>query len=306
MGKAPEPYYDPLAFAIKEAHKRGLQLHAWLNPYRARYHTTLSAASPKHISNTHPELVRKYGKHLWLDPGEPAVRDYTIEVVLDVVRRYDVDGIHFDDYFYPYPEQDEEGNDYEFDDAASYEKYIESGGTLEISDWRRENVDTVVRRLSESIKNEKPHVMFGISPFGIWRPGYPEGIEGFDQYDRMWADPKKWLQEGLVDYLAPQLYWPTFQAPQDYEKLLRWWLKENTGGRLLLVGNATYRVVDEPWQWGVEEYRKQMDLACELKADGNIHYFLGVLNKNPELVKMLKEEFYQQPAALPEMSWMKE
>lgn len=212
MGLPPEPYYDPLAFAVEEAHARGLELHAWFNPYRARYHTRVGDLSLDHILARRPDLVRRYGTHYWLDPGEPEVMDHTVAVILDVVRRYDIDGVHFDDYFYPYPENDEDGEVIAFPDDVSYRRYRQSGGRLNRGDWRRNNVNRLVERLSREIRAIDPECKFGISPFGIWRPGHPPGIEGFDQVAQMWADPLRWVSEGWLDYLAPQLYWPTFQT----------------------------------------------------------------------------------------------
>ena len=173
MGRAPDPYYDPLAFAVEEAHARGLQIEAWFNPYRVRTPHRLSAAAATHVSSTHPEWVRDYGGFQWMDPGLPAVQDHTVSVILDVVRRYDVDGVHLDDYFYPYPAQDAEGREIDFPDADAYQAWRETGGRLGRADWRRHNVDELVRRLSEEIRRAPRRVRFGISPFGIWRPGTP-------------------------------------------------------------------------------------------------------------------------------------
>ena len=165
MGRAPNPWYDPLEFAVTEAHRRGLELHAWFNPYRARHPSSRSAPAPNHISVTHPELVKKYGSMLWMDPGEPEVRDETIRVVLDVVQRYDIDGVHIDDYFYPYKEKDRRGRTIEFPDGNSWRKYLRSGGTLSRDDWRRTNVDSLIYQVYIRIKAAKPWVKFGISPF---------------------------------------------------------------------------------------------------------------------------------------------
>ena len=301
MGKAPEPFYDPLALAVEEAHKRGLELHAWFNPYRARHPKKLGPASADHVSVTRPELVRTYGEYLWLDPGEPAVQDYTVDVILDVVRRYDVDGVHMDDYFYPYPVQDADGNDVPFPDDASYERYRQSGGDLDRDDWRRENVNIVVRRLNDEVHALKPDVAFGVSPFGIWRPDNPPGIQGMDQYARIYADCRTWLREGWVDYLAPQLYWPTFQEAQSYPRLLEWWVAENTAGKVVLAGNATYRAVADPHRWGAEEYVKQIELTRELGAGGNIHFHLRVFLENPELTAAVTAGVYAEPAKVPRM-----
>jgi uncharacterized lipoprotein YddW (UPF0748 family) len=171
MGRAPDPYYDPLSFAIAEAHKRGIELHVWINPYRAKDPST-KAVSVNHVSRTDPELVRDYGPFLWLDPGDPRVRALTTRVVLDLVRRYDIDAVHMDDYFYPYPEV-RRGREMEFPDEVTWRRYRREGGTLSRDDWRRENVNLLVKGLYQSIHQVKPWVRFGISPFGIWRPGHP-------------------------------------------------------------------------------------------------------------------------------------
>ncbi len=234
MGKPPTPAYDPLTFAVEEAHKRGLELHAWFNPYRAHHPQSKSPISAKHVSKLHPQWVKKYGKYLWLDPGEAEVQDYTLSVIMDVVKRYDIDAVHLDDYFYPYPERDGEKRVIDFPDTPSWQKYLQSGGTLNRDDWRRENINTLVQQLYQAIKQEKPWVKFGISPFGIWRPGYPtqtKSIDGgsvFDAYKQIYADSRQWLVKGWLDYLAPQLYWKIEKTQQSYPVLLNWWIKQNS------------------------------------------------------------------------------
>lgn len=234
LGKAPEPFYDPLAFAIAEAHQRGLELHAWLNPYRTRPPLAIPATSPRHISRVHPEFVRQYGKMWWLDPGEPEVRAYVVRIVRDIVRRYDVDAIHFDDYFYPYPE-----NGAEFPDGASFARW---GNGMKRDDWRRQNVDLLIQQVSHAIKDEKPGVQFGVSPFGIWRPHRPRHVRGLDAYAQIYADSRKWLQQGWVDYLSPQLYWSTTAPQQRFVELLRWWRKQNRATRHVWPGLAVTRI----------------------------------------------------------------
>ncbi|MCX5762893.1 MAG: family 10 glycosylhydrolase, partial [Gemmatimonadetes bacterium] len=205
QGRAPVPAWDPLAFAVDEAHRRGLELHAWFNPYRARHPSAKGALSKRHIARTSPALVKKYGTQLWMDPGESAVRARTVRVVLDVVTRYDIDGVHLDDYFYPYKEKTTRGTT-EFLDDRSWKKYVKAKGKLSRDDWRRENVNVLVHQLYDRIHLAKPWVKFGISPFGIWRPGNPEQIKGFDAYEQLYADSKLWLEKGWVDYFTPQLY----------------------------------------------------------------------------------------------------
>ncbi|HUH11946.1 MAG TPA: family 10 glycosylhydrolase, partial [Longimicrobiales bacterium] len=194
QGRAPEPAWDPLAFAVEEAHARGIELHAWFNPYRARHPSARSEVAEGHLARRRPELVKTYGTHLWMDPGEPEVREHTLAVILDVVRRYDVDGVHLDDYFYPYKERDSAGAIIDFPDSASYARFRAAGGSLPREEWRRLNVDGLIERLYAQVKREKPWVKVGISPFGIWRPGYPAQIQGFDAYDQIYADARRWLE----------------------------------------------------------------------------------------------------------------
>src|ERR1043166_288889 len=235
MGKAPRPFYDPLTFTIEQAHRRGLELHAWFNPYRAGHPTAKSALAASHVSKAHPQWVRLYGRQLWLDPGEKEVQDYSLAVVMDVVRRYDIDGAHFDDYFYPYPEKNASGGDLDFPDEPTWKRYTLSG-RLSREDWRRDNVNVFIHRVYESIKASKPWVKFGISPFGIWRPGNPSQIKGFDAYAKLYADSRKWLASGSGDYLAPPLYWAIDSREQSFPALLKWWSEQNPTGRHLLAG----------------------------------------------------------------------
>lgn len=233
-GRPPSPYYDPLAFWVSEAHRRGLELHAWFNPYRAAL-PGQTDLDPLHIVRRRPDLAPAYGDYRWLDPGEPEVQAHTLGVVLDVVRRYDIDGVHLDDYFYPYPSY---GGGKDFPDDASYKKYRDGGGALLRADWRRQNVNQLVQRLRDGIKEVRPTVRFGISPFGIWRPGSPPPIQGLDAYSVLYADSRLWLNQGWVDYLAPQLYWPIAQTAQSYTTLLDWWIGENKKGVHLWPGNS--------------------------------------------------------------------
>ncbi|HEU4562410.1 MAG TPA: family 10 glycosylhydrolase, partial [Longimicrobium sp.] len=222
QGTAPSDNYDPLEFAITESHRRGMQLHAWFNPYRARHTSAKTPEAANHLSRTNPDVVKRYGRYLWMDPGEPRVQDHSINVILDVVRRYDVDGVHIDDYFYPYPERDSaSGRNIDFPDEPSWQRYQAGGGRLSRDDWRRNNVDTFVERMYREVHRVKPWVQVGISPFGIWRPGHPQQIvTGFDQYAAIYADARKWLREGWTDYFVPQLYWPIARTGQSYPVLL--------------------------------------------------------------------------------------
>jgi uncharacterized lipoprotein YddW (UPF0748 family) len=312
QGQPPKPFYDPLKFAIEEAHKRGLQLHAWFNPYRVRQSGAKSVPAPAHVSRAMPELVRKYGPYLWFDPGEPDALARFIEVVTDVVRRYDLDGVHIDDYFYPYPIKAADGHLVPFPDDESFERAKEAGEQFDRDDWRRQNVDHLVERMYKEVKKEKPWVLVGISPFGIWRPGYPEGIQGFDQYASLYADAKKWLNEGWVDYFTPQLYWK-IEGPQSYPKLLAWWHGENAQQRHLWPGNGAHNVrrgpdiVEARDAWPAEELIRQIELTREeLKASpGNVHFSAKCLMDNRDsLADKLKAGVYAEKAVVPETSWL--
>lgn len=305
QGEAPEPFYDPLAFAVEEAHQRGLELHAWFNPYRALHPSARGELAENHLRKTQPDLVKQYGRYLWMDPGEPAVQDRSLAVILDVVKRYDVDGVHLDDYFYPYKERGPDGNILDFPDEPSFTRYQESGGTLAKDDWRRSNVDTFIRRLYESVKAEKPHVKVGLAPFGIWRPGNPPQIQGFDPYAELYADSRKWLQEGWCDYFTPQLYWPVGQTAQDYEVLLDWWLEQNAESRHVWPGLFTSRIGDSTRNWKADVVAKQISVTRERPAaTGHIHFSMkAILQERPGLVPTL-QELYSEPALVPASPWL--
>jgi uncharacterized lipoprotein YddW (UPF0748 family) len=302
MGKAPQPYYDPLELAIQEAHARGLELHAWFNPYRARHVSAKSAISADHISKRRPDLVKQYGASLWLDPGEKEVQDYSVSVVMDVLRRYDVDGIHFDDYFYPYLEKDGSGQPLEFPDSSSWRR---SGfqGKLSREDWRRENVNTFLRRMYREIKTAKPWVKFGVSPFGIWRPGNPPEVRGKDAYSELYADSRKWLANGWLDYCAPQLYWPIDSPGQSFPALLNWWEKQNAKGRHLWPGLNSY---NSSRAWPASEIDRQIALTRNQNgSSGHIHWDLrkGIM-LNAALAEVLGEKTYAKPALVPVSPWL--
>ena len=306
-GRAPEPFYDPLVYAIELAHERGLELHAWINPYRAGHPAFKGPHADTHISNTRPDLVRRYGDYLWLDPGEPDAAEHSLAVIRDLVRRYDLDGIHLDDYFYPYPVQ-RNGRDVPFPDADSYRRAQAAGETLGRDDWRRKNVDTFIERLYTLVKNEKPHVKVGISPFGIWRPGHPEGITGFDQYARLYADARKWQQEGWLDYLAPQLYWAIDSRGQSFPKLLNWWGEQNTAGRHLWPGLYNSRMLPDVGGYELEEIPNQVELVRENDvATGTIHFSEKALrSENGPLGELLGQRLYDDRALVPASPWLVE
>jgi uncharacterized lipoprotein YddW (UPF0748 family) len=298
MGQGPQPHYDPLAFAVEEAHKRGMELHAWFNPFRARYAKAISPVAASHISRTQPSLAKVYGKYLWLDPGEAAVREHSLKVILDVVRRYDVDGVHMDDYFYPYPEK---GVD--FPDAVSWSRYRASGGKLDRADWRRDNVNRFIEQLYARVKSEKAHVKVGVSPFGIWRSGVPGSIRGFDAYDRLYADSRKWLVEGWVDYFTPQLYWSIGAPEQSFTTLLNWWSAQNPKQRHLWPGISVH---------GPDGKRTAGEVANQVNArrreggtDGVAFWGIKALLGNRNGIgDLLRSSVYTDVALAPASPWL--
>ncbi len=297
MGRSPE--YDPLAFAVAESHLRGIELHAWFNPFRA----LASASAPvsaDHVTKTHPEWVRRYGGQLWLDPGEAEVREYSLGVILDVVRRYDVDGVHIDDYFYPYPTPAKTP----FPDGETYRRYREKGGALELGDWRRENTNQLVQQLYTRVKAAKRWVKVGISPFGIWRPHVPESIEAqLDAYGDLCADSRKWLREGWCDYFAPQLYWSIAPRRQSFPVLLDWWAEQNVQGRHLWPGIATERI--GPARPPVEIVNEIELTRGTAGTHGHLHWSARVLLTNKaRIVDLLRAESYAQFAMVPASPWL--
>ncbi len=308
QGKAPDPLWDPLQMWTSEAHRRGIELHAWFNPYRARHIAAQSPPSATHIATTNPGIVKSYGGYLWLDPGEPAAAQRLLAVVSDVVRRYDVDGVHIDDYFYPYPvENTAKTGDLDFPDEPSWQRYRSSGGQLARADWRRQNVNQLIEAMYTAIHREKPWVRFGISPFGIGRPDRrPPGIAGFSQYDKLYADAELWLEKGWLDYLTPQLYWPINQEPQAFGVLLDYWAQQNTHSRHLWPGLFTSRIDSSAKSWKVDEIARQIDLIrTRPAASGHVHFSMVALMQDRKgIATKLKSGAYAVPALVPESSWL--
>jgi len=300
QGQPPAPYYDPLQFAIDEAHKRNIELHAWLNPYRAKLNAEKSPFAANHMAALYPQYAYRYGDLIWMDPGAKEIQDRTYEVVMDIVRRYDVDGIHMDDYFYPYPK-----SGVSFPDSQTYNAYRAAGGTLSQADWRRDNVNQMIWRLAQGIKAIKPDVKFGISPFGIYRPGKAPGIVGMDQYDAIYADVKLWMERGWVDYLAPQLYWRIDPPQQSYPVLLDWWVRHNPQRRHVYAGNYLSQLDNG---WSVNEFERQVAISRQ-KANqlslGNIFFSMKMFRDNRGGVNdIFKSAVYQTPALPPAMPWL--
>ena len=303
QSKAPEPYYDPLEFWVKESHARGIELHTWYNPYRANHPANRGGLSDNSIVKAHPEMVVQLGDdgYYWMDPALKAVQDHSIAVVMDVVNRYDIDGVHFDDYFYPYPDYND-GKD--FPDDASWGAYQKAGGKLSRGDWRRNAVNIFIQRLYYEIKAAKPHVKFSISPFGIWRPGYPESIQGFDQYAVLYADAKLWFNEGWVDYFTPQLYWQISRIAQSYPVLLGWWEEQNTRNRYLWPGMTIGQAGREG---GTTEIINQIMVTRGIvpKYPGNVFFSMRTLmNNRGGLCDALLNGPYNKPALVPPFPWL--
>ncbi|MCG9971444.1 glycoside hydrolase family 10 protein [Christiangramia crocea] len=300
QGKAPEPYYDPLKFWIEAAHNRGLELHVWLNPYRA-HHTTGGEVSDASIIKKKPDLAVKLENGMWwLDPSKQGTQDHSAAVVMDIVKRYDIDGVHFDDYFYPY---DSYNNGKDFPDDISWNTYKSQGGDLLRGDWRRQHVNKFIKRVYDEIKTEKPYVKFGLSPFGIWRPGYPQSVTGYDQYEKLYADAKLWLNEGWIDYFTPQLYWRINQEGQSFPELLGWWERENRENRHLWPGINVGLGGDDK---NIDETINQIMITRGMlpESKGTVHWSIGPLVAHDSLAIALKEGPYKKRTLVPASPWL--
>ncbi len=311
-----DPGYDPLKFWVEEAHRRGLQLHAWFNPYRARHNLAKSDFAPSHIAKTHPASVKTYGDFWWMDPGDAFASQRTVEVVTDVVRRYDVDGAHIDDYFYPYPIPDprapkpkagEPVANVDFPDQPSWDLYRRGGGKLTRDDWRRQNVDQLVERLYHAIHAVKPNVLFGVSPFGLGRPDRrPDGIKGFSQYDKLYADVELWFEKGWLDYLAPQLYWRLEQKEQAFDVLLDYWTRQNTQHRHLWPGLFTSAINETPKTWAPGDILKQIEvMRARAPGAGHIQYsMIALMQDRQGVTTKLQAGPYAGATLTPVTPWL--
>ena len=310
QGQAPEPYYDPLAYWIESAHRAGIELHAWFNPYRARHTSSKSTNAANHIANVNPGAVKDYGGYQWMDPGEPIAEQRTLDVITDVTRRYDIDGVHVDDYFYPYPVNVPGSNppvEQDFPDEPSWQRYLASGGTLARADWRRQNVDRLMQHIYEGVHREKAWVRFGISPFGLGRPDRrPPGIVGFSQYDKLYADVETWMERGWLDYLAPQLYWPIDQPAQAFGVLQQYWLGQNPLQRHVWPGLFTSRIDASEKSWKPEDILNQVNLTrARGGALGHVHFSMATLLQNRKgIADQLKASAYLAPALIPAATWL--
>lgn len=307
QGQAPNPLWDPLEFMIEECHNRSMELHVWLNPYRVTSNDKEELCKD-HLYYKKPYLFLKYGKQIYFDPGQPESREHTVKVIADVVKRYDIDAVHFDDYFYPYRVQHEE-----FPDEASFLKYHEADGfgRDEKNDWRRNNVNILVQELGDTIKKIKPWVKFGISPFGVWRnkSADPTGSEtqaGQTNYDDLFADIKLWVEKGWIDYNVPQLYWEIGHPLADYTPLIKWW-SENNFDRQLYIGQNLTRTInavpqDSKDKKGVSQLHEKMRMVREdPKVHGNVWWSGYALGNNPDgFADSLANSYQRYPALVPQ------
>jgi len=303
MGKA-QPF-DPLAFLIDEAHRRGILVHAWFNPYRA-YHPASKTVSENHISKRRPDLVRKYGEYLWLDPTDPEVQEYSLSVILDVARRYDIDGVHFDDYFYPYPIM-ENGARVDFPDDKNWEEYLKTAARfsnqktrripLKRDDWRRANVTRFIETVGRELKKIKPAVMYGVSPFGVAE----------ENYKTLYADAEKWLRDGTVDYFVPQIYWKSDRPNREFAPLLKHWTNINKFKRHVWAGLATYKIPSKTENFSAQEIIDQISMTREIQPTaGNIQFsFKSVRSDFDKIQTALREKSYRREAIIPASPWLK-
>jgi len=302
QGLAPSPLYDPLAFMIQETHKRAMEFHAWINPYRAVFNIHKSSISPNHLTKLHPDWFLTYGDKKYFNPGLPQVWLHTNRVVRDLVSRYDIDAIHMDDYFYPYRIAGKE-----FPDQATY---IKNKRGLEKEDWRRSNCDTIIKQLNATIRQAKPGVQFGISPFGVWRNKSvdPKGSNtkaGQTNYDDLYADILLWLEKGWIDYVTPQIYWEHGHPLADYDELINWW-NDNSYGKNLYIGHGIYRAGSNAGWKDKNEIPYQINRVRSLKnTNGSIFFSSKSFSTNANgWNDSLQQHYYQKPALLPPMSWL--
>ena len=299
-GKAPNPYWDPLEFITEEAHARGMELHAWLNPYRVTS-SAKQTINKGHIYHKHPERFVKYDGKIYFDPGVPENRVYIEKVVSDIVSRYDIDGIHFDDYFYPYPVKDKP-----FPDDKSYAKY--GKGKLK-EDWRRENVNLLIKSLSAKIKSIKPWVRFGVSPFGIWRNKKNDSrgsdTNGLENYDALYADVLLWTDKGWIDYLIPQIYWERENQYASYDVLLDWW-NDNSNGRHVYIGQHTEVTMNKPYIEEKTQLKSKIDMSRDAENIAGSCWWSGysVTKNYGGIADSLKTIHHSSVALPPSYPWL--
>ncbi|WP_017541903.1 glycoside hydrolase family 10 protein [Nocardiopsis halophila] len=294
-----DPGYDPLAYAVEEAHERNLEFHGWFNPYRVAMHDDPGRLTGDHPARENPDWVFSYGGRLYYDPGVPEVREFVVEAMMDAVENYDLDGVHFDDYFYPYPSGGQE--------LPDTDTFAEHGrGFDDIEDWRRDNVDLLVKEMDQAVHAAKPHVKFGISPFGIWRNASsdPEGSDtsGFESYSGIYADSRRWVREGWVDYINPQVYWEIGLSVADYAVLVPWWAETVEGtGVHLYIGQAAYKAGNDGAWSDPQELSRHLDLNREHpEVLGDVYFSATSLQTNARAaMDRVVEDHYGSPALVP-------
>lgn len=302
-----DPGYDPLAFAIQETHVRGMELHAWFNPFRA-INSQYVHPSKDHLAVAQKKSMRYYGDKVWLDPTDDFAKQRVVEIVKEVLLNYDVDAIHMDDYFYPYPIKGKDGKWKPFNDYYSWVAYQKTGGDMSKGDWRRDHINSLIRDLRSEIKEIRPWVKFGISPFGIYRPGQPAQVKNaLDTYETLYTDSLLWWQEGWVDYLAPQLYWTTSDPQLGFPGLYDWWRDQNVVQRHLWPGIATYRIKTE--NRSALESLRQIKVSRDhnnlAEGPGHLHFSMKSLMENVSNVNsILKNNVYLEPVLVPESPWL--
>lgn len=303
QGRAPNPYYDPLAFMVEETHKRGMEFHAWINPYRSEFIIGKSSIADNNLLRRRPDWFISYGNKKYFDPANKQVQQFLITVVKDIVSRYDIDAIHMDDYFYPYPVA---GKDFP-DDYA----YAKSGTTLSKQDWRRANVDSLIKNLNIAIKGSKPYCKFGISPFSVWRnlkddtQGSPSQA-GITNFDDLYADVLLWLRKGWIDYVTPQLYREIGDRLVPFEVLTEWW-SAHSFGRHVYIGHGIYRYYENNANWKLKtQIPDQIKIVRSTPGiQGSIYFSSKSFNNNPNgWNDSLRNNYYSIPAKVPEMPWL--
>ena len=302
QGKPPAPYYDPLQFGIEEAHKRGFEYHAWVNPYRANFSVGKASIASNHITKLHPEWFLQYGGTLYFDPGNKEAQAWVVEVIRDMVNRYDIDAVHMDDYFYPYRIAGKE-----FPDHKSYAKY---GNGMAKDEWRRSNVDSIIYKLNTVIHETKPWVKFGISPFGVWRNQDKDPLgsptkAGVTNYDDLYADVLLWLEEGWVDYVAPQIYWEFSHKAAPFQPILEWW-NANANGRHVYAGLGIYRAgTNAAWKDRTQIPRQIDATRDQPNVQGQLYFSSTTFDKNPYgWNDTLRNNHYREKVTVPDMPWL--
>jgi uncharacterized lipoprotein YddW (UPF0748 family) len=302
QGKPPVPYYDPLQFTIDESHKRGFEYHAWVNPYRANFNISKASIAPAHVTRLHPEWFLEYGGKLYFDPGNKEAQNWVVEVMRDMISRYDIDALHMDDYFYPYRIAGKE-----FPDTASYRLH---GNGMKKDDWRRSNTDSIIYKLTTVIHQTKPWMKFGISPFGVWRNQDKDSLgsptkAGVTNYDDLYADVLLWLKEGWIDYVAPQIYWEFSHKAAPFQPILEWW-NNNANGRHVYVGLGIYRAGSNTAWKDFTQIPRQIDSTRSMpNVQGQVYFSSTTFDKNPfGWNDTLRTNHYREKVMVPDMPWL--